>query len=147
MSLENNILAIKTILEGISGVANVYDTVRNWQTEKEFREAARSSSGVIQFWLLTRESTEAEDLGPQLTARRHTIALHGYYGVNDAAASEKTFQALVESVAAAVGANRKLNATARHSGPPQVRAVDFRIINNILCHHVELELAVEEKPA
>ena len=55
MPLENSILAIKTILEGISGVANVYDTVRNWKTEKEFREAARTVSGEIQFWLLTRE--------------------------------------------------------------------------------------------
>lgn len=147
MSLANNILALKTILEGIGGVANVYDVVRNWKTEKEFRKAARTASGEIQFWLLTRESTEARDLGPQLTSRRHTIALHGYYGVNDSAASEKTFQALVESVAAVVGADRRLNSTARHSGPAQVRTVDFRVLSNVLCHHAELALEVEEKPA
>ncbi len=147
MSLANNIEAIKTILQGVSGVVNVYDTVRNWQTEKQFLDGARNPAGGVQFWFLTRESTEAEDLGPQFTARRHTIALHAYAGVNDAAASEKSFQALLESAVAALGANRKLNQTARHSRPAEVRAVDFRVINNVLCHHAELALEVEDKPA
>jgi len=145
MGLAENIQAIQTILAGVAGVANVHDTVRNWQSEKQFRDAAKTASG-IQFWFLTREASAAEDLGPQFTARRHTVAIHGYAGVNDAAASEKTFQALIESVAAALGADRKLNQTARHSGPAQVRAVDFRIINNVLCHHAELALVVEDKP-
>ena len=147
MALANNIQAIQTILAGVAGVANVYETVRNWQSDKQFRDGARTGSGGIQFWFLTREATEAEDLGPLLTVRRHTIALHGYAGVNDAAASEQSFQALVETVVAALGADRKLSQTARHSGPAQVRAVDFRILNGVLCHHAELALVVEEKPA
>ena len=147
MSLATNIQAVKAILEGITGVANVYDTVRNWQTEKQFRDGATTASSGIQFWFLTRESTAAEDLGPRLTARKHAVALHGYTAVSDAAASEKTFQALVESVVAALGANRQLNQTARHSGPAQVRAVDFRIVANVLCHHAEIVVVVEDKPA
>ena len=70
-----------------------------------------------------------------------------YAGVNDAAASEQTFQALIEDVVAALGADRKLAQTARHCGPAAVRAVDFRIINGVLCHHAELAVVVEEKPA
>ena len=70
MSLATNIQAIKTILAGVAGVANVYDTVRNWQTEKQFRDSATTASSGIQFWFLTREATAAEDLGPRLTARR-----------------------------------------------------------------------------
>ena len=147
MSLANNIQAIQTILEGVTGVENVYDTVRNWQTEKQFRDGAATASSGIQFWFLTREASAGEDLGPRFTARRHTIALHGYTAVSDATASEKTFQALVESVVAALGADRKLNQTARHSGPAQVRAVDFRIVSNVLCHHAEIALVVEDKPA
>ena len=147
MSLADNITAIQTIVQGVSGVENVYDTVRNWQTEKQFRDGARTPSGEIQFWFITRESTEAEDLGPRFTARRHRIAVHGYSGVNDAAASEKSFQALVENVVEALGNDRKLNQTARHSEPAQVRTVDFRILNNVLCHHAELALVIEEKPA
>lgn len=147
MSLPNNMQAIQTILAGVSGVANVYDRVRHWQNEKQFRDGAATPSGTIECWFLTREATRAEDLGPQFTSRRHTVAIHGYYGVNDAAASEKTFQALVESVAAALDADRKLNQTARHSGPITVRAVDFRILSNVLCHHAELALDVEDKPA
>ena len=147
MALANIITAVQSIVGGVSGVENVYDTVRNWQSEKQFRDGARTTSGAIQFWFITRETTEAEDLGPRLTARRHRIAVHGYAGVNDAVASEKSFQALVESVAEALGADRKLNNTARHSGPAQVRAVDFRILNNVLCHHAEMAVEVEEKPA
>ena len=146
MSLATNIQAIQTILQAVASVENVYDTVRNWQTEKQFRDGAATPGG-IQFWFLTREATAAEDLGPRLTARKHTIALHGYTAVSDAAASEKTFQALIESVVAALGADRQLNQTARHSGPAQVRAVDFRIVSNVLCHHVEIALVVEDKPA
>jgi len=147
MSLATNIQAVKTILDGITGVANVYNTVRNWQSEKQFRDGAKAAGGRIQFWFITREATSAEDLGPRFTARRHTLALHGYAGVQDAAESEKTFQALIESVVAALGANRQLNQTARHSGPAQVRAVDFRIFSNVLCHHAEIALVVEDKPA
>jgi len=146
MSLATNIQAVKTILQGVSGVSNVYDRVRNWQTEKQFRDGAKTPGGQIQFWFITREATSAEDLGPRFTARRHTLAVHGYAGVQDTAASESAFQALVESVVAALGANRKLNDTARHSGPAQVRAVDFRIVSNVLCHHAEIALVVEDKP-
>ena len=147
MALANNIQAVKAILEGVAGVENVYDRVRNWQTEKQFRDGARTPGGGVQFWFITREATSAEDLGPRFTARRHTLAVHGYTGVQDAAASETTFQALVESVAAALGADRKLNETARHSGPAQVRAADFRILSNVLCHHAEIVVSVEDKPA
>ena len=147
MALANIITAVQSIVGGVSGVENVYDTVRNCQSEKQFSDGARTTSGSIQFWFITRETTEAEDLGPRLTARRHRIAVHGYAGVNDAVASEKSFQALIESVVQALGADRKLNQTARHSGPAQVRTVDFRIVSNVLCHHAELVLVVEDKPA
>ena len=147
MALADNITAIQTILQGVGGIENVYDTVRNWQSDKQFRDGARTASGGIQFWFLTREATTAEDLGPRLTVRKHTIALHGYAGVNDAGESEKTFQALTESAVAALGADRKLAQTARHSGPAEVRAVDFRILNGVLCHHAEIALLVEERPS
>ncbi len=147
MALANNIQAVKTILEGVGGVANVYDRVRNWQTEKQFLDGARTAGGGVQCWFITREATTAEDRGARLTARRHTLAVHGYAGVEDAAASETSFQALVESAVAALGADRKLKGTARHSRPAQVRAVDFRILSNVLCHHAEIVLTVEDKPA
>ncbi|HWO88414.1 MAG TPA: hypothetical protein VNL98_04610 [Gemmatimonadales bacterium] len=147
MALAENMAAIQAILSGVAGVENVYGTVRNWQTEKQFRDGARTASGGVQFWFLTREATAAEDLGPRLTARRHTIALHGYAGVNDAASSEQSFQELIERVAGALNADRKLAQTARHCGPPQVRAVDYRVLNGVLCHHAEIVLAVEDKPA
>ena len=147
MALTDNITAIQAMLQAVSGIANVYDTVRNWQSEKQFRDGARTAGGAIQFWFLTREATAAEELGPRLTARKHTIVLHGYAGVNDAAGSERSFQGLIESVAAALDADRKLAQTAGHSDPAQVRAVDYRILNGVLCHHAEMALVVEEKPA
>ena len=147
MALTNNLTAIKTIIDSVPGVENVYDTVRNWQTEQHFRGGARTVAGTIQFWFLTREATSASDLGPQFTARKHRIAIHGYAGVADAAESEKAFQALLEDVVAALGENRKLTGTARHSGPAAVRTVDFRVINNVLCHHGEIVLEVEDRPA
>lgn len=147
MALGNNLTAIKNIIDAVPGVENVYDSVRNWQTEQQFRAGARTTGGSIQFWFLTRESTSASDLGPQFTARKHRIAIHGYAGVSDAAASEQAFQMLIEDVVEALGADRKLQTTARHSGPTSVRTVDFRVISNVLCHHAELVLDVENRPA
>src|SRR5690348_12599338 len=133
MALSNNLTAIKTIIDAVPGVENVYDTVRNWQTEQQFRSGARTGAGTIQFWFLTREATSASDLGPQFTARKHRIAIHGYAGVADAAESEKSFQSLIEDVVEALGGDRRLAGTARHSGPAAVRTVDFRVISNVLC--------------
>jgi hypothetical protein len=134
-------------LDSVPGVENVYDTVRNWQTEQQFRTGARTVGGTIQFWFMTRESTSASDLGPRFTARKHRIAIHGYAGVADASESEKAFQQLIEDVVDALGADRKLTSTARHSGATSVRTVDFRVISNVLCHHAELVVDVEDKPA
>lgn len=147
MSLADNLTAIQAILQGVEGVANVYDTVRNWQSEKEFLDGAKTPGDTIQFWFLAREATSAKDLGPQFTSRTHTVVIHGYLGVKDAAASEKMFQAVVEEVCSALNADRKLDSTARHSQPAQVRRVDFRVLMNVLLHHAELALAVEDKPA
>jgi hypothetical protein len=147
MALNGNLIAIKNILEAVSGVENVYDSVRNWQTEQQFRNGARTQGGSIQFWFLTRESSSASDLGPQFTARRHRVAVHGYAGVSDATESEKSFQALIEDVVAALGADRRLQGTARHCGPAAVRTVDFRVISNVLCHHAEVIVDVEDRPA
>lgn len=147
MSLSANLLATKALIEAVAGVENVYDSVRNWQTEQQFRAGARTAAGAIQFWFLTRESTSASDLGPRFTARKHRIAIHAYAGVADATESEKEFQALIEDVVTALGSDRTLATTARHSGPATVRTVDFRVINNVLCHHAELIVEVEDKPA
>lgn len=147
MALMNNITAIQAIVAAVPGVENVYDTVRNWQGEQQFRDGARTIAGAIQFWFLTREGTSGSDLGPQFTARRHRIAMHAYAGVNDSSESEKTFQALLEDVVEALQTDRKLDSTARHSGPTAIRTVDFRVINNVLCHHAELVIEVDDKPA
>jgi hypothetical protein len=147
MALNSNLSSIKNILESVNGVENVYDSVRNWQTEQQFRAGARTQAGSIQFWFLTRESSSASDLGPQFTARRHRVAVHGYAGVADAAESEKVFQGLIEAVVEALGDDRTLQGTARHCGPATVRTVDFRVISNVLCHHAEVILDVEDRPA
>lgn len=147
MALSANLTAIKTLLLAVPGVENVYDSVRNWQTEQQFRGGAQTVAGAIQFWFLTRESSSASDLGPRFTSRKHRIAIHGYAGVADASESEKVFQALIEDVVEALGGDRKLAATARHSSPATVRTVDFRVISNVLCHHAELIVEVEDKPA
>lgn len=147
MGLSSNLTAIKNMIDAVPGVENVYDSVRHWQTEQQFRAGARTTGGTIQFWFLTRESTSAADLGPQFTARKHRIAVHGYVGVSDSNESEKSFQALIEEVIEALGADRKLQTTARHCGPASVRTVDFRVISNVLCHHAELVVEVEDRPA
>jgi hypothetical protein len=65
-------------------------------------------------------------------------------GVDDAAQSEKTFNALVEAAAAAFRSDRTLGGTALGHDFIQVDALDTRSFGGVLCHYAELSLTVYE---
>ena len=79
-------------------------------------------------------------------ARRvHTFVIHGYLGLDDSAATAKTFATLAEAVCNALDADATLNADALSSSRiPCQLDVDHVLFYSKLCHHATIALAVAE---
>jgi len=107
-----------------------------------------TSGGKINGWTAHRESTPVDEDTIATLRLNHTFRLKGYYSVDDAAASGKTFQALVELVRKAFKNDKTLGGTAINSYPVQVELVAIRELmpeSNYFVHYAELSLQVEER--
>ncbi len=128
MALSSIRTAIKTILEGVSGIGIVHDYERwanDWNTFLEFYK----TGGKINGWSITRKATPAKKGNVPTMMRTHNFVIRGYYGLQDSAASEKTFQDLVEAVQDAFDAadhQLGLPDNVLNSGPVQVKIVENR---------------------
>jgi hypothetical protein len=132
----------------IKTVANV-GVVNDWEpytTRDEDFAAFFKSGALLRGWTITRESTREDHLTMKDDWSAHLMVIRGYQGVDNDAASEKTFQDLVELVRAAL----RLEQTARLSGyanrvqHPQVRILEPRLFAGVFVHYVEISLIVEE---
>ena len=77
MSLAAITANVKGILSAVSGVANVYDHKKYTNNDAAFK-AAFKSGNVINTWMITRESTDAQDRGPNNEFDVHTMVVAGY---------------------------------------------------------------------
>lgn len=136
---------IKTVLEGVSGVGKVHDYERHAKDWSAFFTLFLDADNKINGWEVSRYATPSAAAGRGVFERRHNFRLRGYYGLSDSAASEKTFQDLVEAVVTALQADQRLGGTTWKSGPVQVAAVEPRIFGSVLCHYAELTVEVWEE--
>ena len=145
MSLNAVRSEIKTILSGVDGVGTkVHDYVRWAKTWEEYLSLFKSNE-LIKGWEITRRSTPETQFTLNSNLRTHTMVLRGYYSVDDSAATEKTFQDIIEAIAAAFKANPTLNGQAFSSDPLQVDSVGLAMFGSVLCHVCELILTVQEE--
>jgi hypothetical protein len=102
--------------------------------------------GYILGWSLTRESTACRDATILSDFEEHQLVLRAYRAVNNAGASEKQLQDLVEAVRAAIRAEEAgcWNGLVQFVGHPQVRIFESRLFGQILVHYCELTLLVTE---
>lgn len=137
MTLADITTVAQARLESVAGIGQVYDTIRNSRSDKEFKDVF-TKDAKINAWLITREGVTTED--GELTGTTtdtHTIVIIGYYGFEDGV-SEPVIQALADAIRPLF--NR---VNARHfapgvewSGPmqqPNIYLVNFA---NRLCHIV-----------
>ena len=136
---------IVAILAAVDGVGVVHEYERWAGDWKKFLDLFKDADGKINGWIVTRRATPAtRDTEPYID-RRHTMVMKGIYGLNDDAASELTFQAVVENIQNAFDGEFLLGGFAVNSGPVQVKAVEARLFGGVLCHYAELEYEVWEK--
>ena len=135
---------IKAILERVNGIGVVHNRIRYSRSIAEFL-ALMSSGGKVNGWMITRKSTPAErDTMPTIN-RAHLFKIMAIYDLDDAAASEITFQAILDAIFDAFKSNYNLNGTAQNSEPVQIEDVDVDEYGGKLFHTAELSLSVNER--
>ena len=135
---------IQVILGAVSGVGVVHDYERWADTWEKFLEHFKTGDGKINGWTISRFKLDeiCESSSHDLTV--HHYRIRGHYGLNDAEASERTFQGIVDAVVAAFRANYRLNDTAHNTTPLAATVIENRTFGGVLCHYCELVFKAEE---
>ena len=148
MALANILAAIQTVLLGISGISHAY-TYEPVSIQPGQVPTIMQVAGKIQYWTITRDSTQEQRLANIETLRTHTIVLRGYQEVGDPAVTDPAFQALVESVQSTLRPTYELGvagATAEQFGPVSVTTVGHRVLAQTwLVHYAECRIPVIER--
>jgi len=142
---------IKIIMEGVPGIGAVHTRWRYSRSRAEFRKLM-SSGGKINGIMFHRQATPAERFDNPRMMRYHQFRFIYLYELDDAAASEDVFQALLDAVFAAFKSNYSLNGTAENCDPLQIDDVDTDWLDQekegipgTLVHRGEMSLRVEER--
>jgi hypothetical protein len=150
--------AIKTILEGVTDIGNVYDSIR-WVNDKERWDSAFlkdiDGQSEIRVWMLYRISGEeaygasdnAAGTGLSIPIRtrlqRYNYQIEGMLSFTDDD-TDVRFQALLDSVIDAFKNKQSLNDTAIFRGPINY-TIDHQFFGEVLVHHVILNLYAVER--
>jgi hypothetical protein len=153
MSLATQRTAIKTILEGVSGIGLVHEYERWANDWKKFLELYKTANKKINGWTITRKRTaERWSTGAEYE-RVNEFLIRGIFGLKDEDETELTFQSLIEDICDAFRSNHTLNGTCETTDPDfgslanqsgiQVELVEPRMIGSVLCHYCELALGAQ----
>lgn len=130
--------SIKTLVSSVAGVGRVHDYERWTADSTQFLALFQDPATKKVFgWEITRNSIpQVERIGRKYKITS-SYSIKGYYAVNDAAATEKTFQAIIDAIIAAL-----LTGIPGTEGTPlpNVPVIDFRTFGSVLCHHAEIRI-------
>jgi hypothetical protein len=148
--------AIKTTLDSVTGIGATFDYFRGAQdmTEAERDALMATVGGRFHVWFLSMA-----DERPYLTKRypathEHSVygfSLHGYYAVDEANASEKTFALLCEAVIAKFRqakpglASSAFTNVVDEQGPVEWVVSGHKTFCGVLCHYARLDVATREQ--
>jgi hypothetical protein len=145
MSLATVRTQVKTILEGVSGIGNVYEYERyanEWLVYKNLFK----SGDFINFTEILRPAFVREVGGSDSVERvTHNFTLKGAFTLNDARATEKTCQDLVEAICQAFRDKPKLQDEAEVVRYPITGRIYKGMFGNVLCHIYEIEVQIRER--
>jgi len=140
--------AIKEVLTAVENIGTVHDYERHAADWGKFIELFRANDGKIRGWEITRRQVTGQQqtlgLGFRESDSRHVYKIRGYMGLQDAAASELAFNALIEAIRAAFAAAGRLGGNSNHHDFVQVGIIEPRMFGAVLCHFCEMTLTVTE---
>ena len=138
--------ALKSLLEGISGINKVYDYQR-WTADRAVYAALFKDTDKIHFWCISRRAVTDTRRYTEQVDDVHRIVIRGYMALDDSEATEKTFQDLIDTVRQTLRQNYTILGTAHNSGPEINTIIEHRVFGEVLCHYCEVELPVRERKA
>jgi len=152
MSVAAERALILAVLDAVDDVGETHDYKRwsvKWSDFLDQFKATVDSVDQIRGWELTwlgysgatQESMRRDERGIE---RLSNWRIDGYMSVDDADASAKTFDDLVEDVVDALDASTTINARAVCLWRTPANAlVDFRLFGSVLVHHAEITLSLQ----
>ncbi|MCK5607335.1 hypothetical protein KAR91_35960 [Candidatus Pacearchaeota archaeon] len=149
MSIESIRTTIKTLLEAVSNIGQVYDYKRysnEWSSYKElFIKDAK-----VHVWEIERTGPNAFSVvahggDGKVKDTTHNIILRGFYGFNDELATSKTFDTLIDSITDVFIQKPHLTGEAKIVHIPIVGGVQMGFLGDVLCHIAEINLSIEER--
>jgi len=148
MSYSAILALLKTIVDSVDGTGKVHDYQRLAQNEQQFISFFVTNK-VVNGWQITRRSTpqkfeDSKEKDGTLIEAIHEYILTGFRGIDDANASEKTFQVLAETVSDALASDTTLQAAGYNIGAPQILVVEPRAFGHVLCHVAEISIQIAE---
>lgn len=137
---------IKTYIETVPARGTVHDYVRWYKDQPAMLTlfAVSSPSEQIRFWDISRVRTSEKHQVSVANTRTYTFRVRFFMSLNDASATEKTFQGLLELVCAVFRNVPTFNGLAVDSTPLQVDSVGHVQVGDVLCHMAECSIMVEE---
>lgn len=148
--------AIKAKLAAVAGVGKVHDYERFGARDADFQTLYKYevATGVYRIlgWNFYRESTRELDLNNGEVRLLHAWRITGYMGFDDADASGKLFDDLIETIRSAFRTDRTLGGLvddikdmSQEEGPAgvQVEAIEPVMFTGVLCHRARLSLLTE----
>jgi hypothetical protein len=154
MSLRNIINAVLSIAQGVANSGKVYPHIVWSADDADVAALFTDGNGKLNTIMITRESTNSMDRGPNDNRDQHTIVLEWFRATHRAADdsnnTEDGFQDDVEAMRTAFKNNRKLTVNAVHNAifcdPMVARVVDYRTFKGVLCNHATLAVVAEDGP-
>ena len=140
---------IVAIIASVANIGKVYAYERwaaDWGAFIALFKTTISGVPQIRGWEVSRkgraESLETLGGGMAATDVRQIYVIRGYLGLSDKDNTEKTFNDLIDAIAAAFAA-AQLGGHITHDYI-QVEKIEPRLFGSILCHYAELTLTITE---
>jgi len=139
--------ATATLLRSVQGIGPVLVFWRALSDERAIKDAFLATDKILRPWIITREASEAKDLGPQNTRDASRILIHGYRAIDSTVDSEEKFQTEIEAVRAVflVPANRVVAGVCKYTSPCNARIVNQVLFAGVPSWHAELVVNVEAR--
>lgn len=96
-------------------------------------------------WTISREAVSETWLTNAELVTDHTFKIRGVMGVKDSAATEQTFNAIIEAVRVLFRASFSLDGTCEFHEPLQFPVINYRTFAGVLCHYAEGTISVRER--
>jgi hypothetical protein len=145
--------AILAKLQAVANIGKVHDYERFAAREADMQALYKDATdGRIRGWNFYRTATAERDLDLGEVRRLHEWRFSGFLSLDDADATGKSFDDLVEAIATAFRTDRTLGGLVidvkdmdNETGPSgiQIESIEPVMFAGVLCHRAQLSLVTE----